>query len=206
MTIIFIHGLGQGANSWDNVINYLDRTDVKCIDLIASKKNGTLNYEKLYNEVKQECEKYNQPLHLIGLSLGGVLAMNYAIDFPQKIASMTIINSQYKMPKVLLTIQNLIFKLVPKQKFEVMGFSKKDFISITSSMKNIDFTEPLKNVSVKSLIVNGEKDKLNYKAAKEMTNLLPNAKLLSIRHAGHEINKDAPEELASVITTFLNHL
>lgn len=206
MTVVFIHGLGQGTSSWDEVIKHLDRTDVKCIDLIVIKKKEPLNYQMLYDEVKRQCSQIPEPIHLVGLSLGGVLAMNYAIDFPEKVNSMTIINSQYKMPKFLLSIQNIIFRVIPKKKFDVMGFSKEDFISIIRSMKKIDFTDRLKQLSVNSLIVNGEKDKLNYKSAKEMVNLLTNAIFISVPNAGHEINKDASQELAKVISNFLSTL
>lgn len=204
MTILLIHGLGQGASSWDEVIKHLNRSDVKCIDLIAAKTNAPLNYQLLYDEVKRQCAQISDPIHLVGLSLGGVLAMNYAIDFPEKVAAMTIINSQYKMPKFLLSLQNMIFRVIPKKKFDIMGFSKKDFISIIHTMRKIDFTDSLKKLPVPSIIVNGEKDKLNYKAAKEMVNLLTNASFVSVSNAGHEVNKDAPQELANVISNFLS--
>ena len=35
---------------------------------------------------------------LCGLSLGGVLALNYAIEHPEKIKGMVLIATQYKMP------------------------------------------------------------------------------------------------------------
>lgn len=203
MTVVFIHGLGQGTNSWDKVIKHLDRTDVKCIDLIAIKKKEPLNYQMLYDEVKRQCSQISEPIHLVGLSLGGVLALDYAIQFSEKVNSLVIINSQYKMPKFLLTLQNVIFQFIPKNKFNIMGFTKQDFISITNSMKSIDFSNQLKHLETPTLLINGEKDKLNYKAAKEMSELLVNSKLVIIPNAKHEINKDLPKELASVINVFL---
>lgn len=206
MTILLIHGLGQGVSSWDEVIKYLDRTDVKCIDLVAIKKSTPLDYKMLYDEVKRQCSQIAGPIHLVGLSLGGVLAMNYAIDFPEKVHSMTIINSQYKMPKLLLSIQNIIFKCIPKKNFEVMGFSKPDFISIINSMKTIDFTDDLKQLSIKSLIMNGKKDKLNYAAAKQMHEMLKNSKFIIVDNGGHELNKEQPELLSYEINMFLSGL
>lgn len=203
MKTILIHGLGQGVSSWDNVIEYMEITDVLCIDLVSAKKDKPLTYDILFEEVKRICHSYNEPINLIGISLGGVLALDYAIQFSEKVNSLVLINSQYKMPKFLLTLQNIIFQFIPKQKFNVNGFTKQDFISITNSMKHIDFSNQLKHLDTLTVLINGEKDKLNYKAAKEMSELLVNSKLIVIFNAEHEINTEMPRELAAVINSFV---
>ena len=43
---------------------------------------------------------------------GAVLALNYAIDFPQKAGSLVLIAPQYDMPKFLLKVQNVLFKFM----------------------------------------------------------------------------------------------
>ncbi|MGO4928740.1 alpha/beta fold hydrolase [Fundicoccus sp. Sow4_F4] len=51
---------------------------------------------------------------MFGISLGGTLALNYAVDFPEAVDSLTLINTQFKMPKVLLSLQNIFFKFIPR--------------------------------------------------------------------------------------------
>ena len=48
------------------------------------------------------CGGFSQSLNLCGLSLGAVLALNYAIDFPQRVNSLILIAPQYDMPKFLI--------------------------------------------------------------------------------------------------------
>lgn len=50
----------------------------------------------------------------------------------------------------------------------------------------------------------GEKDKANKKAARELANHIPEAEFCTVKGAGHEVNVDVPEKLASIINAFWN--
>jgi pimeloyl-ACP methyl ester carboxylesterase len=52
------------------------------------------------------------------------------------------------------------------------------------------------------MIICGEKDKANIRAAITMNKIILNAKLYLIRQAGHEVNIETPEELAKLIEKF----
>lgn len=56
-------------------------------------------YGELYTAFSEECDKENDEIVLCGLSLGAVLALNYAIDHPDKVKALVLIAAQYKMPK-----------------------------------------------------------------------------------------------------------
>lgn len=55
-----------------------------------------------------------------------VLALNYAIDHPDKVKALVLIAAQYKMPRKLLKVQNMLFHLMPNSAFDKMGFKKAD--------------------------------------------------------------------------------
>ena len=90
-------------------------------DLVHSKE---VTYDNLYAAFSDYCNQYDEPIDLCGLSLGGVLALNYAIQYPKKVRSLVLIATQYKMPKKLLKFQNLLFRFMPKSMFQQMGFRK----------------------------------------------------------------------------------
>lgn len=71
-------------------------------------------------------------------------------------------------------------------------------------MKQLDFSERLKEVTCKTLVINGENDKINRKASKQLSELIPNAKLVILENSGHEANLDTPSGLAAEINKFLN--
>ena len=132
-----------------------------------------------------------------------MLALNYAIDFPQKVSSLILIAPQYNMPKFLLKVQNVLFKFMPESQFKDIGFKKKDFITLTNSMADMDFTSSLNKVNCPVVVICGEKDTVNKKAAIKLVSELPNAKFSTIDNSGHEVNVDNPQGLANAMEMLL---
>jgi len=200
MRQIYVHGLGQTSASWEKVIGPPESS--VCPDLAEMGRDAT--YQSIYEGFSQICDGFDEEVDLCGLSLGGVLALNYAIEHPQKVNSLVLIAAQYKMPKGLLRLQNLLFQFMPKSMFRETGFGKKEFIQLCKTMMELDFSHTMQNVTCPTLVVCGERDSANQKAAKEIACLLKNAELCIIRGAGHEINTEAPEELSKTLREFYN--
>lgn len=205
MGYIFVHGLGQTPSSWDETISYLDdQIQVGCPDLFALCKDQKKSYQNLYDVFKAYCDKNSGPIHLCGISLGAILAMNYAINHPEKVKSLVLIAPQYKMPRMLLKIQNIIFHCMSESAFRKSGIKKTDIIQLTNSMLNLDFSTDLKDITCPTLIVCGTKDYANKKAAKNLANNILGVSAYFIDHTGHEVNVEAPKALATVLNTFYN--
>jgi len=201
MQYIFIHGLGQTPNSWDSVIKDIEiKEKVVCPDLSAFGEYGKSTYRGLYGEFSNLCRSFEEKLCICGISLGAVLALNYAIEHSEKIASLILIAPQYKMPKLLLSFQQLLFHIMPRQCFQSAGLSKRDMISLTASMKQLDFSKMLSMIRCPTLIVCGEKDRVNKKAAYKLANRIESADLVLIEGTGHEVNKDNPRRLSHIIS------
>ena len=200
MTYVFIHGLRQTSSSWDKVIAHLP-ADIQiyrpCLSALV--KDPQITYENLYNAFENECSSMEMPLCLCGISLGAILALQYTRNHPQKVKSLMLIAPQYKMPRVLLGIQTIVFRILPPAAFGAAGFSKRDMIALTTSMKKIDFTSLLNEVTCPAFVVCGQKDRANQKAARILANTIPNANLSFVESAGHEVNIDAPVTLADLI-------
>lgn len=204
MTYMLVHGLGQNATSWQKVIDYMKIDSEKIVspDLFQFIEAGKIDYRNLYHNFFDYCENQDGSIDLGGLSLGAILSLNYALDRPEKVNSLILINTQYKMPQFLLSVQNVIFQVLPNSVFKKMGLPKKDAIQLMKSMKELDFSMRLSEISCKTLILCGEKDKPNRKAAKQLSNLIMDAKLKFIQNAGHEANVDNPEGMAKIIKSF----
>ncbi|MCB6616298.1 alpha/beta fold hydrolase [Ruminococcus sp. 210702-SL.1.03] len=200
MKYILLHGMGQNASSWDKTISYLpDTAETVCPELSNFFSEGNCNYSELYSLFCRYCNRFPEPLDLCGLSLGAVLALNYAVDFPHRVNSLILIAPQYNMPKFLLKVQNVLFKFIPESQFKDIDLKKKDFITLTNSMMDIDFTNSLNNVNCPVVIICGEKDNVNKKAAIKLARELPNAKFITISNSGHEVNLDNPQGLANAM-------
>lgn len=202
MKLVFLHGLGQGPESWDETIRALGpEPDAACPDLFGL-CGGARDYPGLYVAFEGCAGDFPEPVALCGLSLGAVLALDYTIRHPQRVCKLVLIAPQYRMPKMLLKLQNIVFRLMPERAFAGAGMGKKEIIRLTSSMMSLDFRDKLDRVTCPTLVLWGERDTANRKAAGELAKLLPDADAREIPGAGHEVNRDAPWELAAAIRGF----
>lgn len=200
MKYILLHGMGQNASSWNETISFLPNTsEIVCPELSDFFSEGNCYYSKMYTAFCDYCNNFSEPLNLCGLSLGTVLALNYAIDYPRRVKSLILIAPQYDMPKFLLKVQNVLFKFMPESQFKDIGLTKKDFITLTNSMADMDFTSGLEKVSCPVLVLCGEKDNVNKKAAVKVAEKLSKAKFSTIENSGHEVNIDNPNGLAKAM-------
>ena len=125
MKYLYLHGLGQKPDSWDRVIKETTVSDRSVSLSWAEMLEGkAATYKELYTAFSEECNKENDEIVLCGLSLGAVLALNYAIDHPDKVKALVLIAAQYKMPKKLLKFQNMLFRFMPNATFKKFGFKR----------------------------------------------------------------------------------
>lgn len=203
MKQIYLHGLGQNPDSWSKVIEQLEAAEHSmCPDLSELVQGQDTTYQNLYAAFSAMCDEIEVDICLCGLSLGGVLALNYAIEHPEKIKGLVLIATQYKMPKKLLRVQNAIFRFMPKSMFQQTGFGKSDFLKLCNTMMELDFSDSIYNVSCPTLVIYGEKDRANKNASIELANMLIDAELQVFNGVGHEINIEAPDKLEETLRVF----
>lgn len=207
MAYLFLHGLGQNSHAWNETIKLLNSNlEFDCPDLFQIKNGGVnanpINYDNIYQSLEVSLKQYQEPVHLCGLSLGGILALNYTINHPDRVKSLVLIAAQYKIPKKLMMFQNLIFKLLPNRFFNSMGLAKKNVLELINSMMELNFEADLNKINCPVLILCGEKDRANQKAAVELNQKIENSKFMIIPNAGHEINREKPEILAELLKDY----
>ena len=165
--VILIHGSGHKASSWQKTISFLDhQEDILCPELSAILNGREASFPNLRAAFAQYCAQTGGPVHLCGLSLGGILALDYALDHPENVKTLVLIGTPHKVPKFAFALQNVVFRLLPKSTFTSMAFDKKDTFALGNSMKNLDFSGRLGEVQCPTLILCGEKDGANLKSAR----------------------------------------
>ena len=203
MKKIFIHGSGHKADSWKKVTTYMNNDkDILCPNLSEILNEKEASYDNLYSSFVEYCNKIDGKIDLCGLSLGGILALNYAIDYLDKVEKLVLIGTPHKLPKVMFSIQNIIFKFLPKTLFDTMAFNKKDTFILGKTMKNLDFSKRVQNVKCKTLVICGEKDNANLKSAYYLAENIENAKLEIMKNTGHIVNEENPKELSKLLMEF----
>lgn len=205
MTTVFLHGLGQTGASWNETIALLPNENVcLCPDLSELLVGKQATFQNLYAGFESYCDRISGTFCLCGLSLGGVLALQYAANHPQRLNSLILMGAQYRSPKLLLAIQNLIFRFMKESNFQGLGFGKDDFIRLCATTGQVNLTAALPGIPCPTLVLCGENDSPNKKAARGLSRGIPGSKLIFIPQAGHELNKDCPEKLADILQKFLD--
>lgn len=205
MTTVFLHGMGQTGASWDETIALLPNENVcLCPNLSELLVGKQATFQNLYAGFESYCDRISGTFCLCGLSLGGVLALQYAANHPQRLNSLILMGAQYRSPKLLLAIQNLIFRFMKESNFQGLGFGKDDFIRLCATTGQVNLTAALPGIPCPTLVLCGENDSPNKKAARGLSSGIPGSKLVFIPQAGHELNKDCPEKLADILQKFLD--
>lgn len=203
MKKVLVHGSGHKASSWNETISYMkDSGEVLCPNLFSILNGREPTYDNLFASFAEYCSQIDGQIHLCGLSLGGILALQYALDFPDKVKTLVLIGTPHKMPKVMLAVQNIVFRFLPKSVFDNMEFSKKDIFTLEKSMKDLDFRGKVKNIACPTLIVCGKNDNANMKSALYFSENIPGAKLEILENTGHIVNEENPGALAKLLDEF----
>lgn len=203
MKKILVHGSGHKATSWKETIQQMkDKEGILCPDLSSLLNGKEASYSNLYSAFSKYCNEDNEPIHLCGISLGGIFALQYALDFPNKVKSLVLIGTPHKIPKIIFGIQNLVFRFLPQKTFENMAFNKRDTFILGSSMKNLDFRDCVQNLQCPTLILCGQKDKANLKSAYYFSKMIKGAKMKVIENTGHVVNEENPRVLALLLDEF----
>ena len=154
MTKVFIHGSGHKGSSWNEVVKCMKNKDsILCPDLSTILNGKEARYSYLYSSFVEYCNGVEGQIDLCGLSLGGILALNYAIEYPNKVKSLVLIGTPHKVPKIMFSIQNIIFRFLPESTFKNMAFNKKDTFILGNTMKELDFSNNVQVINCPTLII-----------------------------------------------------
>ena len=204
MKLVFLHGLGQSAESWKEVRNLLTDYPSEAIELFPS---GVATYQEAKERIYQYLSKETEPFVLIGLSLGAALALELSsYDLPN-LQALVLSGCPLKVAgNILFYIQLLIFKLLPKRVFEKQGADKSLMVGVSEELKTLDLTAISGSCPYPTLLICGSKDKPNLSSMKALHRLLTNSQFQIIPDGPHILNRAKPKEFAEITRSFLELL
>jgi len=187
--IVFIHGVGLDHNIWDPQINEFDNT-VLIYDILGHGRTP-LNKEKIsFDDFSDQIidlidELKFSKIHLIGFSIGSLIARNFATRFSDRLKSLTLLCSIFNRSDNEQKIVNERFEQTKKDKkltkdalnrwfnkdfieknplisdkiFSILSNNNMDnFIKVYSLFVNHEDNEKFENINVKTLVMTGEGD------------------------------------------------
>ncbi len=204
MKLIFLHGLGQSADSWQEVQELLVDYPSEALELFPS---GVATYQEAKERIYQYLSKETEHFVLIGLSLGAALALELSsYDLPN-LQALVLSGCPLKVAgNILFYIQLLIFKLLPKRVFEKQGADKALMVRVSEELKTLDLREIAKNCPYPTLLICGSQDKPNLSSMKAIQELMSNSQFQIIPDGPHVLNRAKPKEFAAITRSFLELL
>ena len=99
--IVFIHGVGLDRKMWTPQINYFKDYSTITYDLLGHGKTPFKKEEIKMKDYVDQLLSLTEFLsldkfHLVGFSIGSLIALNFAANFEKKLNSLTLIATTYK--------------------------------------------------------------------------------------------------------------
>ena len=204
MKLIFLHGLGQSADSWKAVQDLLADYPSEAIELFPT---GVGTYQEAKERIYQHLSEETEPFVLIGLSLGAALALELSSFEIPYLQALVLSGCPLKLAgNIPFCIQLLIFKLLPKRIYEKQGANKALMVGVSEELKTLDLREIARNCPYPTLLICGSQDKPNLSSMKGLHELMPDSQFEIIPDGPHVLNRAKSKEFAELTRSFLELL
>lgn len=205
-TVVFLHGIGAGPDSWNAQIADLPEGLTGIAPRIAGLGDADgdgFSLSSAAAAVRDELDRRGvEGAHLCGLSLGGMVATRFAIDYPDRVSSLVLSGSQVHPNPALMRVQNAIMRILPAKPVAQPGMSKQRMLAVLGAVGQTDFRSELSQIRGPTLVFCGENDRANIPAARELAAGISGADLQLVPGAGHEWNVQQPEEFSRRLNAF----
>lgn len=239
--LLLIHGLGSSSRDWEMQIEPFAKVyQVITLDLRghgqSGKPPGPYSIRMFAEDTAALVRRIDiLPAHVVGISMGGMVAFELAVHFPQLLRSLTIVNSYPEMR--VETLQEhlqvwrrfLILELLgmrgmgrmlggrlfpfPEQSDLRETFvsrwaqnNKRAYRESLRAILNWDVESRLGEIDCPVLVVASDQDYVTVEEKRVYTAKIPNAKLVIIEDARHAVTAERPDQFNTVLRDFLTSI
>ena len=239
--VLLVHGLGSSAQDWEYQIPALAaHYQVIAVDVRghgrSDKPHERYSIPGFSADIEALLEHLQLgPVHLVGLSMGGMIGFQLAVDQPQLLKSLTIVNSapqvkvksfddfrQFAKRWLLARVfsmetigKGLGRNLFPKPEQADLRNKiakrwaqndKRAYLASFSAIVGWGVQEKLSRIACPTLIVTADHDYTPVAQKQSYTRLIANAELIVIEDSRHATPLDQPEAFNRVLMRFLTAL
>ncbi len=236
--LLFLHGLGVCRADWRPQIEYFS----KQFRTIAPDFRG-------HGESAAPDTDYSIPIHaadvialmdsleidsahVIGLSMGGMVAFQLAADSPHRLRTMTIVNSGPALPndtfaaKKMLWTRLLLIRLLGMKAYgrkvaesmfpgegreqlidlfaaQIASNPKKVYLRNLKSLFGWGVLSQLSSITTPTLMLTGDRDYSPVEIKQVIVDAMQNAKLIVVENSGHGTPIEKPNETNQAIEEFI---
>ncbi len=237
--ILFLHGLGGACRDWEPQRRFFESsyrvlTHDVCGHGQSTKPKGPYSVAQFGRHTAELIRRVvGGPVHVVGLSMGGMIAFQLAVDAPDLIRSMTIVNSgpelvpRNRTEKMALWSRVMIVRwfglermgriLAPRlfpnpdqgpdrARFleRFLTNDRAGYLAALQALIGWRVTPSIGAIRVPTLVVASELDYTPPERKEEYVRLMPNAKMVVVPDAHHGLPIEDPETFNEVLAEFLS--
>jgi 3-oxoadipate enol-lactonase len=239
--VLLLHGLGSSGSDWDGVAPQLSAGHRVVVPDArghgrSDKPAGAYGVALFAQDIAMLCDGLGlKGVHVVGLSMGGMMGFQLAVDRPDLVRSLTVINSSPDMvartwrrklefatrlfvlrvlgPQALA--KRIAPRLFPKPEqaplrqraIESLGANAPDvYLRATRGLAGWSVLERLKDVACPVLVLHSERDYTPLATKQAYTALLKDAWLQVLTDSGHAAPVDQPGQVVAVVERFLREV
>jgi 3-oxoadipate enol-lactonase len=229
--VLFLHGIRGNRGNWSSQVDFFSqRWRAAAWDARGYGDSddyaGPLQFDHFSGDVLRVIEHFGvKKAHLVGLSMGGRIARNVALRFPERLRSLTLVNTTPGFDSMSMdevrrfvterntqtpeSVRRLLGSRARPGAFETLWQSvstmrEESYRKTLEASVAQDRGAPLENIRVPTLVVAGDEDTVYPPdVARDVARRIPGAELVMIKGAGHLVNLERPGRFNEVLMDFI---
>ena len=192
--LVFIHGLSDNLLYWEALATTLKK-DFKVVRFdLRGHGESPLGDEEITidtyaNDLKNLLDELDiTKANLIGFSLGGAVAMDFAIKFPDSVSSLVLMSTFYKCDDDLAVVFNRFIDALDSSFEDFFDFMIEAYKMATEACFKYDVENQLSQINVPTLIMAGKYDEIFPKSIqKSLSEKIEHSRLIVFDNLKHNL-------------------
>ena len=234
--LVFVHGVGLTHEIWKPQIDYFKDYTTLSYDILGHGKTPlkktNISFDDFSEQLIKLINELNfQKIHLVGFSIGSLVARNFSTKHNDRLQSLILLSSIYKRNEEQQKIVNDRFNLAKKnhtlskqalkrwftdkyleknpniyEKISSIleGNNMENFLKVYELFVLHKNDENFKNIKVNTLIMTGENDiGSTVEMSKNLSNVIENSQLKVIKNGKHLCGIECADEVNMNIKNFI---
>ncbi len=235
--IVFIHGVGLTHEIWEPQINFFKNYSTLYYDILGHGKSSldkiNISFDDFSNQLINLIDELKiKKIHIVGFSIGSLIARNFAVRFNDRLQSLILLGSIYKRSEQQQKIVNDRFNQAKKElklskqalkrwftdkylKSNPNTYEKistilsannmPNFLNVYKLFVNHKNDENFEKIKVNSLIMTGEHDVgSTIEMSKELHIIIKNSELKIIKDGKHLCGIECADDVNLAIKNFVD--
>ena len=230
--VLFLHGIGGNRNHWQHQLAFFSQHGFTAAAWDArgygdsDDYEGTLQFEDFTSDLARVLDHLGrEKADLVGLSMGGRIARNFALAHPERVRTLTLANTSPGFdalsPEEVLRFVEEREHRSAESAARLLGSRARPgahaaLLASFHALRNDSYRKtleasvaqdrasPLEKLAVPTLVITGDEDRVYPpELAERMARRIPGSKLVVLEECGHLSNLEQPERFNDVLLDFL---